>query len=283
MKCLIDADVLTYEIAFSSQFVNDEGELVIRDFEFASDLLDQRIKEIEDECWANEPSTLYLTNDETLHKMWKRHGKTHGYDVPDYKPNFRIELAKSAPYKGTRKQEKPFHRDNLRAYMLEHYDCKVANGMEADDLLAIDQTKAPHLTTVICTRDKDLRMVEGMHYGWPCGNQPTFGPEQVDRLGWLKYDEGKNKLTGVGLKFFYAQMIMGDKVDNIPGLPRGGPKLAYRLLDELESEEEMLNAVKGKYKEKLGDDYKDYFLEQARLLWMVTELDDNGQPVMWRF
>lgn len=282
MKCLIDADVLTYEIGFSSQFKDEDGELVILDFDHAAELLDQRIKEIEGECWANEPSTLYLTNDSTLNKMLNRYNKTNNLDPVEYKPNFRVDLAVSKPYKGQRKSEKPFHRDNLRAYMLDKYDTVVANGMEADDLLAVHQTLAPPLSTIICTRDKDLRMVQGMHYGWPCGAQRQFGPRQVDEIGELSMPT-PTKIVGTGLKFFYSQLITGDSVDNIPGLPRGGPSLAFKLLDDAEDEQTMYERVTAKYKEKLGDDWETYFEEQVNLLHMVTELNEDGTPVLWRY
>lgn len=280
MKCLVDADVLVYELAFSGQYVDeDSGDLVIRDFEFVADLLDQRIKEIEAECWANEPSTLFLTNDSTLNKMWNRKRKADGLPPVEYKPNFRIAIAKTKEYKGNRTQDKPFHRDNVRAYMLDNYDVEVANGMEADDLMSVRQTEAEPLTTIICTRDKDLRMVEGNHFGWPCGKQLQFGPKPVDKLGEIVLNG--NKLTGTGCKFFYSQLITGDTTDNIPGLPRGGPALAYKLLHDKTSESDMFTAVAERYELKFGDDWREQMLEQAYLLWMVVELDDNGEPVMW--
>jgi len=276
MKCLIDADVLVYELAFCGQSVDEETEeLVVRGFEFVAELLDQRIKEIVEECWA-ESCTLYLTNDKKLQRMLERRAKTLGESVEPYVPNFREHIAVSKPYKGTRAQEKPFHRDNIRAYILEHYDCIVANGMEADDLMAIHQTDS----TTICTRDKDLRMVEGMQFGWPCGKQPQFGPLKVEGVGSIELVNRK-EIKGYGPKFFYSQLITGDKVDNIPGLPRGGAVMAYDMLADLETEEEMLEAVKAKYEEKLGEGWDTYLLEQGRLLWMVRELDDEGKPVMW--
>lgn len=281
MQCLIDADVLVYEIGFSGEYYDDDGEKQIREFEFVAELLDQRIKEIEEECWADQPSLLFLTNDPKLSRMRNKRRKSLGLAPIEYEPNFRIETATTKPYKGHRKQEKPFHRDNIRAYMLDNYDVRIANGMEADDLLAIEQTKAKPLTTIICTRDKDLRMVEGMHFGWPCGKQPQWGPKRVDKLGELHYDEGKNKLTGTGSKFFYSQLITGDKADNIPGLPRGGDALAYKLLNDKGSEADMFRAVAERYADKLGDGWEEYMREQADLLWMVTALDEQGLPKRW--
>lgn len=278
MKCGIDADVLVYELGFSSQYIDeDTEELVIMDFDFAAELLDQRIREIEEECWADQPSTLYLTNDPTLNKIVNRKRKSLGKKPLEYKENFRVEVAKSKKYKGQRSGEKPFHRDNLRAYMLDKYEVKIANGLEADDLLCIDGHKNPDFT--ICTRDKDLRMVEGRHYGWPCGKQPQFGPKDVDYIGAIELH--KKDIKGWGIKFFYSQMITGDKVDNIGGLPRGGPALAYSLLADLEDEESMVKAVTDKYEEKLGEGWEDYYEEQAKLLWMIKETDSKGEPIMW--
>lgn len=281
MKCLIDADVLVYELGFCGEYVDDDGEKQIREWEFVQELLDQRIREIEEECWANEPSTLFLTNDPTLNRMWNRRRKAQGLEPITYKPNFRIARATSKVYKGQRKQEKPFHRENIRAYMLDNYDVVVANGLEADDMLAVTQTRAEPLTTIICSRDKDLRMVEGMHFCWPCGKQSQWGPKQVNKLGELDYDAGRNKLTGTGSKFFFSQLITGDRVDNIPGLPRGGPRLAFELLEGKRSESDMLRAVAQRYEDKLGDGWEDYMREQIDLLWMVRELDSNGEPVLY--
>jgi len=288
MKCLIDADVLVYELGFSGQYyeeIEEDGVLVktdkiiIRDFSFVADLLDQRIKEIEAECWANEPSTLFLTNDSTLNKQWNRIRKIRGEEPLECKPNFRTAIAEAKVYKGQRTQEKPFHRDNIRAYMLSEYDCVVANGMEADDMLAITQTNAPPLTTIICTRDKDLRMVAGMHYGWPCGKQLQYGPKQVEGLGELELNG--TKLTGTGCKFFYSQVLTGDSTDNYPGLPRCGPAGAFKLLEGGHSEGELFEAVSGAYRDKFGDGWEEKLLEQARLAWMCTELNEDGSPVMW--
>lgn len=269
MKPLIDCDVLRYEIGFSGQY-KEGDELIIRPFEFVAQLFDEKVKQICDAVWATEPPRLYLTG----------------------KGNFRDAIATLKPYKGTRKSEKPFHFKNLTAYILAHYDVVVAQGMEADDLMCIDQTTQLNkgLTdTVICTRDKDLRQCPGMHYGWECGNQAGFPFSHVDELGWVKEHrkvdkEGKEyvaKVSGVGLKFFYAQLVMGDAVDNIPGLPGAGPAKAYEVTHAAESEEELHNNVYALYVQKYGDTAAERMLEQGRLCWMVRELSDDGDPIMW--
>jgi len=277
MKCLIDADILAYEISSSGAYKDeDTGEEVIRPFQAVADLLDQRVKEIEGECWATEPSTLYLTGDKTLLTSINRKRKFHGEPPLEFKDNFRKEIAKTKEYKGGRKTEKPFHFHNLREYMLANYDVVIAQGLEADDLISIELTKnGDELSVICCTRDKDLRMVPGMHYGWPCGLQPQYGPKRVTELGELEYNEEKNKLTGNGFLFFCAQMIIGDKVDNIPGLPGAGDKKAWELLNECTKEIEALGKVSVAYEDKLGEGWLDYFNEQHKLLWMLRELPEG--------
>ena len=227
-------------------------------FDYVAEHIDSKIRNICASVQATKDPILYLTG----------------------KGNFRIELAKSKPYKGVR-GERPYHYKNAMVY-LESLGAVVAEGLEADDLMSIEQTARPE-ETVICTRDKDLRQVPGWHYGWEHGLQPEFELQLVDEIGDIQLVKDNKKIEGTGLKFFYAQLIVGDGVDNIPGLPRGGPALAYKLLANTNTEGEMFNAVREAYRKKLGDEADEYLLEQARLLWMVRELDEEGKPVMWRF
>ncbi|AUR96964.1 5'-3' exonuclease [Vibrio phage 1.253.O._10N.286.45.B12] len=315
MKPLIDADVLRYEVGACGSFINDEGETEHRSFDFVANLFDEKVKEICSLVWATEEPLIFLTVDAATKRQMNKPTKkqvsrlesklegeqcaatiaqiTHDIDSLKeemrYKPNFRQEIAKKKEYKATRKSEKPYHYDNLTAYIRSNYDVVCAEGMEADDLLAIHQTTAIREdrtpTTIICTRDKDLRMVEGMHFGWACGKQAAFGPVRVGRDGAIKpiFDrEGKvRELKGTGMAFFCVQLITGDTVDNIPGLPRYGPVKALAILEGLTTYEDMLKAVRDAYKSVYGDMWEEEMLEQARLLWMVTELDDDGQPVLF--
>lgn len=243
--------------------------------------------------WATEEPLLFLTVDARTKRIMNRPLKKKE-PTPElkkemeYKPNFREKVAVKKPYKGTRKKDKPYHYDNLTAYILGQYECVTAEGLEADDLLAIYQTKAlrdnPDPTTIICTRDKDLRMVRGMHFGWACGSQSAFGPEYVDEVGRLNPIIKNDKvveLKGTGMSFFCAQLIVGDTVDNIPGLPRKGPVKALDILSGADTYPDMLKAVRDAYKAVYEDDWDKELLEQARLLWMVCDLDEDGKPVMF--
>lgn len=258
---------------------DENGEPDVKNFEFAISLLERRIEIIMEATESTEPPVFYMTADAfTMRELNKINGTNFSVI-----PNFRDRIAISKPYKGNRAGAKPYHFKNITAHILHNYQIKVANGIEADDLLAIDHTQDPK-HTIICSRDKDLRMIPGRHYGWPMGKLLSFGPKTIDSVGYLD-EPKKGKLTGGGFKFFCAQMMMGDTVDNIPGLPGSGPVAAYKLFNDLNSEEELLAALKGAYENYFSDkdttNWLDYFLEQASLLWIVRELDSEGRPVMF--
>jgi hypothetical protein len=252
MIALIDADVLRYEIASIGEN-NGPDQPEPMWFDRVAEYLDQRISQI---MFATEAVSclLFLTGP----------------------GNFRDKIAVSKPYKGNRKPEKPFHFDNLTAYMKSQYDTRVAEGMEADDLMSVMQMQSDG-ATVICTRDKDLRMIPGWHYGWECGAQPEYHMRWVSHGGSLELTE-KGKLVGTGMMFFYSQLLTGDAVDNIPGLPGVGPAKAYNLLKDAEPEQ-ALDIVREAYLDKGYDD--EYLLEQGQLLWMTRALNEDGTPVLW--
>ena len=258
MLPLVDGDVLRYEVGFACQRKDEP----IQNFDMARAIFDDRIEQICHSVGATEPPILYI----------------------DGKGNFRETIAKKKGYKANRKGEKPFHFNNLTAYMKGQYKVFEAEGIESDDAMAMVQTFAL-LTggeTVICTRDKDLRQVEGWHYGWECGAQPEYSLRWVDRMGELELTDTKTKkLVGTGLRFFYAQVLMGAAVDNVPGLPQMGPAKTYSLLQNCEDELSLYRKVREQYKKVYEDNWYEELREQAYLVWMVRFLDDEGQPIMW--
>lgn len=279
MQPLIDGDVLVYEIGFAAETgwkatINWEGEdkCPPPPFDYVAELLNNRIAEICGKVMATEPPIIFLTG----------------------QGNFREKIAKKKAYKGNRdKLAKPWHYANLISYMRVAYNTIVVEGMEADDAMCIEQMKCVHhlegnplysgKVTIICTRDKDLRQCPGWHFGWELGNQPQFGPELVEGFGYIKLSEDNKKLTGVGDAFFYAQLIMGDPVDNIPGIPGKGAKAAFDIVGNTQTREEAEKAVVEAYRAFYGELWEQEMLEQAQLLWMVRELDEEGKPVMWDF
>lgn len=281
MVPLVDGDILVYEIGWAaevgwkSKIEWKEGDPVsYPPFDYVAELLDNRIAEICGCVMATKPPIIYLTG----------------------KGNFREAIAKRKPYKGTRKEEgKPWHYANIWAYLQVKWSAIIIEGMEADDAMCIEQIKVedvlngnplysgPLKQTIICTRDKDLRQCPGWHFGWELGNQPQFGPVYVDSYGDISLSADNKKLRGVGEKFFYAQLIMGDPVDNIPGLPKHGPKAAFDIVGNTQTREEGFKAVLEAYRAIYGDSAEVELLEQGQLLWMVRELDEEGKAVMWKF
>lgn len=260
MTPLIDSDLLCYEIGFATQKKDANGEIMPSPVEEVNQLIDNRIKEICAAVYATEQPRLFLTG----------------------VGNFRFEIAKRREYKGNRKQIKPFHYKYIRAYLQSQWGAEVVDGMEADDALAIAQMeRLAKRDTIICSRDKDLAMVPGFHYGWEAGKQGSKGPYWVDPMGTLEL-RGPKKLVGTGLKFFYSQLLTGDATDCYDGLPGCGPIRAYDVLKDCETECEMYQAVLCAYQNRFGDESEKLIEEQAHLAWMVRERNEDGSLVHWR-
>lgn len=288
---LLDADILAYESCYAGQYF-DEGrkEVVVLGFRNVQEKIDLRVQDIMDTLETRLEPIMYLTG-------------------PD---NFRDAIATKKGYKANRdKTKRPFHLANARAYITARYNTFVSKGCEADDLLCVSLTKnrkelaegKTKAVAVLCSRDKDLRQCEGWHYGWESGFQAEFDLQYIDKVGYLtpKYKDFTSKKTrkvtqrivdlkGGGDKFLYAQMLMGDGTDNIPGLPGMGPSKVFKLIDPLKTEQEMLDAVIGVYKQKYGTsetggvkrwDWWEELFEQARLVYMIRELNPDNTLKHW--
>ena len=295
MKALIDSDILFYEVGFAGQETKTSVEkingefykrtkTIPRDWELVKSMFDNKIEQICKEVGATSPPLLFLTNTEYVNTLLNKKRKWQGDNIINFVPNFREVVATTKKYKGGRKEEKPFHYKNLISYVISNYDFKVAeNGLEADDAMCIYQTKAMKdgEPTIICSRDKDLRQCAGNHFSWECGKQFAIGPLKVEGLGWLeKKDNGK--IFGVGEKFFYYQLLTGDNVDNIVGVMGRGPSFAYKLLKDLNSEQECYEEVARVYVQAFGNGWSSKFEEMVDLLWIIKEEDEEGNPIRWR-
>ncbi len=257
MKALIDGDILLYEIGFGAEkgwrVKTERDELP--PWEYVNNLLHYRLNEILDKT-SSDSYQIYLTE-----------GRT-----------FRYDLATVKPYKGNRKDHKPWHFKNLKAYMVGSLGARLVTNIEADDQLAID-----HLVdkeTIICSRDKDLRQVPGLFFSWELGRQPQFGPTMITEEGSLSLEKGK--LSGMGFAFFCAQVLMGDATDNIPGLPGCGPVAAWNALTNGDGDPQwMATELEQQYYAHDSWNWEERLLEQGRLCWMTRRLNEDGSPVLW--
>lgn len=254
----LDGDILAYELGFAAEAGwQQEG---FPNFDYVQDILHTRIGNICAMVGATTPPIVYLTG----------------------KNNFRYHIAKRTPYK-ERAGNKPFHYYNIKAYLKSVFDYKLIEGLEADDLLAIDKY-ADQNNFISCTRDKDDRTVEGWTYSWELGNQPSFGPFKITNPGTLELiatPSGK-RIKGTGDLFFYSQCLTGDRVDSIPGLDGCGPVKAFKILENCTNSLEAFDVVRSSYREKYGDTGDEELKEQARLLYMARKFKNN-KVLLWNF
>lgn len=160
--------------------------------------------------------------------------------------NFRHKYATRAEYKGNRSGERPKHYHAIREHLSTRWRAIVTEGEEADDRLGILMTQDAN--SVCCSIDKDLKQLPGWHYNFTTGDLVLIDQRQAD------------------LNFF-AQVLSGDDVDNVPGLKGIGPVKAAKALAGCTSAAECWNVCTGMYftqfQPKRGAKYA---LEAARLL-----------------
>lgn len=225
----------------------------------------------------------------------------------------RTEIATVKKYQGNRDGKvKPQNLIALRDYLINEMPDEISHNLlhhedqEADDGMCQHNHSAilsgnRHLS-IIMSEDKDLTMCQGLRCDWN-----TFEIMDVDGYGkiWLDEAGSTKKIKGYGTAFFWAQLLMGDAADNIPGCeligvdilekydplakpnPKRKPKkcgavLAYNILKDATSDLQAMLLVIECYRSWYGDDYKytawhgleiqrksiEMMYEQAQLLWM---------------
>lgn len=222
--------------------------------------------------------------------------------------NFRDAVAKVQQYKGnrynpdgSRKIPQPEHLYTARAYLVSKWDANMSTCDEADDQISIRNWQIltgcdlKYDECVIATTDKDIGINPGYYM-----NLMNDTIERHVGYGHIELTKRRDKIKGWGLKFFLAQLLMGDSTDNIPGLPklpewgavryglrRGGmgPVATLGVLDETTEYHEGLIRVAQLYLEyakqyhpdekriswdgqECSARWKDLLIEQGRLLWM---------------
>ncbi len=170
----------------------------------------------------------------------------------------------------------PLIRDATRAFSLP---CVEVPGLEADDLIASYACAAQRQgwDVTIVSSDKDLMQLIGEADG---GN----GPARIDMLDTMKNQ--RIYVDEVAEKFGVAPdlvgdvlALMGDSVDNVPGIFGVGPKTATKLIQDHGSLTAALDSAQAmkpsKLRERLIEHRKD--AELSRIL--VALKDDCDLPV----
>lgn len=301
---LVDADILVYRAGFAAQksnyvFKHNDGSTIDLKTSKQKEII-SKLKELKltkkfgsvKKLTTAEPVShaCYLVKRMIMQLVEKFEPETvELYLTADDESNFRYEVATLKPYKGNRTQPKPIHYEALRNYLKSYWRAKIISDMEADDALAIAQCSrlcsgcqsclftrqhyaSPNNVSIIVSLDKDLNMIPGYHY-----NFVTEEGFSVWGLGKLILSKNHKSLKGYGLKWFYAQMLLGDSADNIPGVKGFGPVATFNALKGLKTEALLAKAVYDVYTkiyEGPENKIKERMYEVADLLWIKQSKDD---------
>lgn len=204
--------------------------------------------------------------------------------------NFRDDL--DFNYKANRTSRKPHNYGALRDYLIDFHGAEVINGMETDDWVSVKVYSDNE--GCIASPDKDLNNTPGWHYNYQKDKRYMVTNRQADRHLWY-------------------QMLMGDRVDNIKGLPYCGERtrekygltaqakkgcgaasakaiiehVPYDLhASDLNNHRDVLDNVVQAYadwgeEEGMHEDEVHAYMEiQYKLLYMIRYLDDDGSPLI---
>ena len=122
-------------------------------------------------------------------------------------------------------------------------------GWEADDVLATAarQFAGPDLTVYLVSRDKDLDQLINPHVR-------LYDPmkDQVIDAAAIQAEKGYPPEKAIE-----AQILMGDSIDNVPGIPGVGPKTAAKLIEQYGTFENLL-ACADELKPKLAQAVREF-------------------------
>ena len=188
-------------------------------------------------------------------------GKSFRNDIfPDYKAN-------RPPAPEDLKPQFPLVRDATRAFSLP---CIEEQGLEADDLIASYARAAAQRgwDVTVVSSDKDLMQLIG-----PCG---TGYIDMLDTMKNVRID-----IPEVAEKFGVAPdlvgdvlALMGDAVDNVPGIRGIGPKTATKLIQEYGNLEAALAAAPTMKPSKMQESLIEQ-ADMARLSRVLVQLKED--------
>ena len=193
-------------------------------------------------------------------------GKSFRNEIyPEYKAN-------RPPPPEDLKPQFPLIRDATRAFSLP---CIEEPGLEADDLIASYARAACERgwDVTIVSSDKDLMQLVGPHAGGRIEMLDTMKNQRIEE------PEVEEKFGVPPTLVGDVLALMGDAVDNVPGIRGIGPKTATKLIQEHGSLEAALAAAEGMKPSKLRDNLIEH-AEMARLSRVLVALkEDCALPV----
>lgn len=185
-----------------------------------------------------------------------------GVISPVVDKNFRRQVYKYKPYKGTRGEDSDwiaFWKPLINSYLVDRWGfTRAPEHLETDDVVSATAVVLyGHLNFLICSPDKDLKQIPGVHYDYkkaaenPAEKQETVSKKQA-RYNW------------------HMQLLTGDGVDNVAGIPKIGQKKAEKLLSDA-GELMWGTTVKLAYQTAFGPYYGPIIYEQTEaVITMMT-------------
>ncbi len=145
-------------------------------------------------------------------------------------------------------------------------------GVEADDVIGTLCRRAVNagMEVLVSTGDKDMAQL--------VNDKVTLVNTMTDTV--LDRDGVKNKFDVYPEQIVDYLGLVGDSSDNIPGVPKVGPKTAAKWLNEYESVAEIIehaDEIKGKVGESLREHIEQLLLSQ-KLATIVQDVDLPQQP-----
>lgn len=198
--------------------------------------------------------------------------------------NFRNQLLKEAfpnnpelwykAHRSDREKKPPVGLSACKEQLAIHFKSFYWLNIEADDAVVERKYALKDNAILVCV-DKDI------YKNTPDFGQPHWNYYEAPWLAnpiamkWIPMDEEE------ALYNLYMQAIIGDRSDNVPGLPGIGPKKAAAFLELGMSEEELWEGVKAAYNKhcKYGDPEQMAILNM-RLVNMNQTTD--GEVSLWQ-
>lgn len=199
------------------------------------------------------PSYIFLTS---IKKYATMFNCSNIYSVWDKRlvrgiKNYR-RINKQVEYKGTRDEEKNnkvFQHEDLTTSLLEKLGVKsmYPGILEADDVIAWLSRNIPGKTVIVSVDQDMLQLVDE--------NTVVYSPIKDIIIDCNNFQE----ITGVPMEqFLRYKSLIGDKSDNLPGLPKCGPKTAQKYITMYPTDELL--------QEKLGKETLEPYYNNKKLI-----------------
>jgi hypothetical protein len=158
--------------------------------------------------------------DNIVNTMLMLTGATGYYGVFSDLSSFRYDRYRFKPYKGNRPEKEPWFRERetiIKEYLCRQWGFFKVLDLEADDVVCwlAEMAATDGKDYVVCSPDKDLKQIPGVHYDYSKDIKCTVTPEEADYHFWM-------------------QMLTGDETDNIAGVPGIGEKKASEILKNIQ-------------------------------------------------